>query len=336
MGIKTYQKLFSSIVIIFFFLFLGSFGIISKSSIHDDSDLPEISGPNLPDKVYLFQKPQDNLILEDIVLEQYYIYYLYVEIVTPYNCSVKITLWDPDGKQFNIFESTLIVEPEGFNYFEIPFGTTLAGNYDISFDVITPENVNLYIKMEKGPKCLYDKIPIEEVTDIKLYQITRFSDGARINHTILFTTDYLYKFYVERVSPISFFEDNEVRINLSIEDPEGIIYNIFSNTTLAEINEVDRFKFGTAIGGVYSFTITIHCNVPYVNIAYSIIELNQIGSGTETNQTEPTNSSTVINRYFTMPIEWTIGILGFAGTISAIIGVVLYKQKKKNVIGSDF
>ena len=335
-GIKTYKKLFSSIFIIFFFVFLGSFGFIGKSNIHDTSGLPKISGPDLPDKVYLFQKPQDNLILEDITLEQYYIYYLYVEIVTPYNCSVKITLWDPEGKQFNIFESTLIVEPEGFNYFEIPFGTALAGNYDISFDVITPENVNLYIKMEKGPKCLYDKIPMEEVADIKLYQITRFSDGARINHTILFITDYMYKFYVERVSPISFFEDNEVRINLSIEDPDGTIYNIYSNTSLAEIDDMDQFKFGTAIGGLYTVTITIYCNVEHVNIGYSIIELYQISSGTETNQTEPTNSSTVINRYFTMPPEWTIGILGFAGTISTIIGVVLYKQKKKNVIGSDF
>ena len=335
MGIKAYQKLFASIFIIFFLLFLGSFGIVNKSNIHNNG-FPKISGPDLPDKVYLFQKPQDSLILEDITLEQYYIYYLYVEIVTPYNCSVKITLWDPDGKQFNIFESTLIVEPEGFNYFEIPFGTALAGNYDIEFNVTTPENVNLYIKMEKGPQCLFDKIPMEEVKDIKLYQVSRLSDGTSINHTILFATDYMYKFYVARVSPISFMEDNEVGIDLSVKDPEGIVYNIYSNTTLAKIDEVDRFKFGTAIGGLYAFTITIQCNVSQVNIAYSIIELYQIGSGPEVNQTEPANNSTVLNRYFTMPIEWTLGILGFAGTISAIIGVVLYKQKRKSVISSDF
>ena len=149
MGIKTYKKLFSNIFILFFLLFVGSFGIISGSQTFDTSDFPKISGSNLPNKVYLFQKPQDSLMLEDITLEQYYIYYLYVEIVTPYNCSVKITLWDPHGKRFNIFESTLIVEPEGFNYFEIPFGTALAGNYDIYFDFITPENLKLYIKMEK-------------------------------------------------------------------------------------------------------------------------------------------------------------------------------------------
>jgi hypothetical protein len=99
---------------------------------------------------------------------------------------------------------------------------------------------------------------------------------------------------------------------------------------------VNRFKFGTAIGGLYSFTIAIHGNVPNVNVGYSIIELNQIGSGTEVNQTEPSNSTTVLNRYFSMPTEWTLGILGFAGTLTAIIGVVLYKQKRKSVISSDF
>ena len=190
--------------------------------------------------------------------------------------------------------------------------------------------------MEKGPKCMYDKIPMEEVKDIRLYHVTRFSNEGLINHTILFSTDYMYKFYVGRVSPISLLEDNEVRLDLAIKDPDGIIYNIFLNTTLAEIDDIDRFNFGTAIEGLYLLTIMIYCNVEYVNIGYSIIALYQISSGTSINQTDPTNSSTVLNRYFTMPTEWTIGIVGFAGTISAIIGVVLYKQKKKNVIGSDF
>jgi hypothetical protein len=332
MVIRSLRRLLLVLIII---LFLGSFGVLTRSSTHKN-ELLQISGLDLPDKVYLFHSPQDILLLEDIILEQYYIYYLYVEIVTPYNCSVKITLWDPEGQQFNIFENALFVEPEGDNYYEIPFGTALGGNYDIAFEVLTPENVNLYIRMEKGPRCLFDKIPMEEVDDIELYQIARFSDTDSITHTLFFNTDFMYKFYVGRVSPITLMEDNEVKLDLSLEDPDGIIYNIYFNTTLAEIDDIDRFKFGTAIGGLYTFNITIYCNVEHVNIGYSIIGLYQISSGTETNQTEPNNNSTVINRYFTMPTEWTIGILGFAGTISAIIGVILYKQKKKNVIGSNF
>ena len=158
----------------------------------------------------------------------------------------------------------------------------------------------------------------------------------RTFHTILFTTDYMYKFYVGRVSPITVVENNEVRLDFIITDPNGIVYTIFLNTTLTEIDDVARFKFGTAIGGLYTFDITIYSNVGYVNIGYSIIQMYQISVGPELNQTEPTNSSTVINRYFTMPIEWTIGILGFVGTISTIIAVILYKQKTKNVISSDF
>ncbi len=336
MAIRNHRKVTTLIFFASLILFFGSFNILNRSPLQKNNANPKMSGPDLPDKVYLFQSPQDTLMLNDIVLEQYYVYYLYVEIVTPYNCSIKITLWDPESKQFNIFESGLFVEPEGANYFEIPFGTALAGDYDIKVEVITLGNVNVYIKMEKGPKCLYDKIPMEEVDDIKLYQVTRFSNEMNINHTVLFTTDYMYKFYVGRVSPISVMENNKVRLDFTIKDPEGIIYPIFLNATLVEIDDIARFKFGTAIGGLYTFDITIYSSVGYVNIGYSIIQMYQIGVGPEVNQTEPTNSSTVVNRYFTMPIEWTIGILGFMGTISAIVLVILYKQKNKNVISSDF
>jgi hypothetical protein len=249
---------------------------------------------------------------------------------------MKITLWDPDGNQYNIFESSLFNQPEGANYFEIPFGTAKAGNYDLEFYVVTPGNVNVYIKMEKGPQCLFDKIPMEEVDDIELYRITRFSDEESITHNILLNTDYMYKFYVGRVSPITVMQDNEVRLDFTLEDPDGIMYYIYSNTSLVDIDNLERFKFGTAIGGLYTVNITIYCNVDHINIGYSIVDLYQISSGTDTNQTEPTNSSTVITRYLEMPMEWTIGIIGFAGTISAIIGIVLYKQKKKNVMSSGF
>ncbi|MHA2339336.1 MAG: hypothetical protein ACXACX_18690 [Candidatus Hodarchaeales archaeon] len=335
MAIKNSKKLLL-ISIIYFLLFFGSIGIMDRSTISNERAIPKMNDSNLIDKVYLFQSPLDALLLEDIVLEQYYTYYIWVEIVTPYNCSVKIILWDPNGDQYNIFESSLFNEPEGANYFEIPFGTAKAGNYDIEFEVTTPGNVNVYIKMEQGPKCLFDKIPMEEVDDIRLYRITRFSNADEMIHTIFFDTDYMYKFYVGRVSPITVMENNHVRLDFTLEDPDGIKYNIFSNTSLVDIDKVEVFKFGTAISGVYTFNLTIYCNVAHVNIGYSIVDLYQISSGIEPNQTQPTNGSTIVNQYFEMPTEWTIGILGFAGTISAIIGIVLYKQKKKNVISSGF
>ncbi|MFW9894836.1 MAG: hypothetical protein ACFFD7_03445, partial [Candidatus Thorarchaeota archaeon] len=146
MGIKNLKRISSIILIIFMFLILGNFYMLGH---RPTCNVPDHSlatnGTNLPDKVYLFQSPQDSLMLENIALELFYVYYLRVEIVTPYNCSVAITLWDPNGNRFNIFESELDMEIEGANYYEIPFGTALAGNYDILMNVTTDNNVNIYI-----------------------------------------------------------------------------------------------------------------------------------------------------------------------------------------------
>ncbi|MFW9822403.1 MAG: hypothetical protein ACFFE4_05685 [Candidatus Thorarchaeota archaeon] len=335
MVINNRKKLLLIVSLALLFVSLGNFRAYRRLNAQIQNSILKANAPTLPDKVYLFQSPQDSLLLEDLVLEQYYLYYLLIEIVTPHNCTANITLWDPEGHQFNIFENRLYVEPEGANYFEIPFGTAISGNYDFLFEVITLENMNLHIRMEKGPKCLLNKLPLEELDSVKLYKVTRFSNEGYVNHTIMLNIDYMYKFYVGRVSPISFMEDNEIKIDLSLEDPEGIIYTIFYNTTLAGIDDINWFKFGTAIGGFYNFNITIRCNVENVNIGYSVIDLYQIGSGSETNLTEPTTNSTILNQYFFMPTEWTIGILGFAGTISAIIGVLLYKQKKKPFLNSN-
>ena len=131
MVIRNAKKLFLVAFLTYFFFILGSSSISDRLYAQINNETVKVSSPDLPNKVYLFQAPQDTLMLGDILLEQYYIYYLYIEIVTPYNCSARITLWDPEGKQFNIFESSLFIEPEGANYYEIPFGTALAGNYDI-------------------------------------------------------------------------------------------------------------------------------------------------------------------------------------------------------------
>ena len=45
-------------------------------------------------------------------LEKEYMYFIYIELVTPHNVSVmKITITDPDDKQYNIFESESVTNP---------------------------------------------------------------------------------------------------------------------------------------------------------------------------------------------------------------------------------
>jgi hypothetical protein len=244
---------------------------------------------------------------------------------------MKITLWDPEGKQYDLFENKLTCELESSRYYDIPFGTALTGNYTIEFHVNTIEHLNIYIRMEQGPKCLYDKIAMEEYDGILFYRVSRFSQGMNISHRVDFKSDYMYKFYVERVSPISVLYNNRILMDFSIEDPETLEYVIYANETLTPINEITIFKFGTAIEGEYIFNIVIESAVEYVNIGYAVIELYKISQQVDPNQTNPGNSTHSRRDIFSIPEEWTIGIVIFFGVMITGLVVAVAKKRSKNV-----
>jgi hypothetical protein len=330
MGIKT-QKRF------ILFLFLLSFIILTNSSYGINLDYsvnrPLLNAQELPDKVYTFQSPDDALILEELYLKEFYTYYIWVEMVTPHNCSLYIKIWDPDDKLFTIFENDLYIEPEGGRYYEIPFGTAISGNYRLEFIVITTHNVNIYIRIREGPKCLMDKIPLESQDSEVYYNVHRFFNKINVSHDIHFKSDYAYKFYIGRVSPISIQQDNIVYVDFLIRDPEGMVFTIYSNKTLASIKDVNKFKFGTASEGIYTFYIRISSSVQYTNIGYSIFEDHKIGRGTYPNQTQSTNRTSLWTNIYEFANEWTIGIIMFFGGLGGIILIVIVKGNKKNIAG---
>jgi len=329
--------------ILIFTYFLVSVNYIQVGNTQISSEIEEnevkISGTDLPDKVYTFLAPKTDLIFDDLFLKKHYKYYIYVELVTPHNCTLTITLIDPDGKQYDIFENNLFIDPEDLDkgrYFETPFGTAIEGDYTLKFSVSTLENLNLYIRIEKGPKSLYDKIPMEEQESIVLYHVTRFYSGMSIAHNITLKTDYMYKFYFGRVSPISIMENSHVDISFSITDSEAVVFTIYSNETLTPINNVNISKFGTAIDGVYQEKITIQSGVQYTNIGYAVIEHHRISDLVDPNETiipdpDPVNNTVFQKNIFSMPQEWNTGILVFFGSILLIVIVVVVKNRKKNV-----
>ncbi|MFX0167322.1 MAG: hypothetical protein ACFE9V_18515 [Candidatus Hodarchaeota archaeon] len=331
MAIKIVRKV---LLFLIFTFFLCSFGIFNNADNLTDRDNLSTSDLILPDKVYAFLAPSDTLTFEGVPLQKHYKYYLWVEIVTPHNCTLTITLWDPEGMQFDIFENDLFYDPDLGRYYEIPFGTALEGNYTIEFSVIASENLNLYIRIERGPKCLYDIIPLEEIEDMELYKVTRFSNGMSISHNVTLRTDYLYKFYVGRVSAISFKEDNEHNLDYFIYDPNNLEYKIYLNDSLSPINEVDTFMFGMATEGIYMISITIYNEVYYSNIAYAIIEHHKISHVIDPNQTDqdpPTNTTLETNR-FSIPKEWTAGILIVGGIIIVGVIILIVRSHKRNFV----
>ena len=301
---------------------------------------------DLTDKVYTFLAPSDILTFKNY-LEENYMYYLYIELVTPHNCStMRITILDTNDKQFNVFESEMFYEPEFGRYFELPFGTVKSGLYNFTFYSESAQNFNMHILIEQGPKCLYDKMSQEDSENLIFYEVKRFDNAKHVEHDVSFETDEMYKFFICRVSAITIKENNEVRIDYKIEDPDGIEFEIYSNELLADIDGMNNFNFGTAVEGTYTIKMTIYCNVEYENVANAIVDDYKIVDADDENHTKSDLKKSksdehevleeLSNSIFAQPVEWTIGTLIFVGGIAGTMVVVLIRHKKSNVVSLSY
>lgn len=299
----------------------------------------------LTDKVYTFLAPNDRLSFNNY-FEEKYMYYISIELVTPHDCSpMRITILDPDDKQFNIFESDMFYYPEYGRSFEIPFGTVKSGLYNITFNSVSTLNFNMHILIEQGPKCLYDKIDQQKTEDIIFYKVKTFDDGKFNIHDVDLKTDEMYKFYLGRVSAITIIDSNEVRVDYSIEDEDGNEFYIYTYKLLAGIDGVSSYNFGTASSGTYTIKLTVYIadpDVEYVNIAYAIVDDYTIGDAVDINNTESDVKESksedqdmfeeLVDNSLILPIEWTIGTLLFVGGLAGVIVVMLVQHRKNNVV----
>ncbi len=346
-------------ILFYFLIFLSIYGIYTRNSQFTVSDdyisceeynqrMIDIKSSDLelPDKVYTFLAPNNNLTFSGLYLEKEYMYYIYIELVTPHNCSkMRITIWDPDSKQFNVFESEMFYKPNFGRSFEVPFGTEMAGQYRIEFYSESLVNFNLYIRMEQGPLCLYDKIDSQEHDNIILHEVTTFDNNKYKEHDIDLKTDVSYKFYIGRVSAISITESNIVRVDYNIEDPNGVNFIIYTNNDLADVNSINSSSFGTSVAGEYEIKLRIYCSVAYVNVAYAMVEDYQISDVIKVNETSSKSSEESDNidlledlksDAISLPIEWTIATFIFVGSLSGVMLVILTNQRKKNLARLDF
>jgi hypothetical protein len=299
------------------------------------TDAPNASSEELlVDKVFTFLAPSDIQQFDDLYLYEELNYYILVEIVTPHNCEINITVIDPDSDIYQIFKTEVNIS-QGDQWFEIPFGTALSGNYTFIFSVITELNLNLYIKIsfDREDKCLYDIMSPEFIANLELYQVNKFYDGTEVEHNVMLKTDVSYKFYLGRVSaiggePIS----QEVGAYYDLTDPEGIEFTIYANQTMKSVGEVLHFNFGTAVGGVYTVKIKIYCKVDVVNIAYAIAEDYSISTGINGTEPDPEPTNGTIQGYFYVPIEWTLGFVLSAGLVVGALIIIGSVRRKRNSV----
>jgi len=343
---RVFKTKFATIFItfaLFFNLFLGINYSFTQDQNNDDGtdESLRMSQVQLPDKVYTFFAPSYTLIFENLSLQDCYLHYIWIELVTPHDIStMRIRIWDPEGTQYNVFESEMFWDPEYGRYFEIPFGIALSGNYTLEFYVETSKNVNILIYIEQGPKCLHDKLDWQDIGKIIFYEVRKFNNTMNIEHEIFLHTDMMYKFYFARVSAISIKEDNSVKADIYIIDSLGTEFEMWNNRSLQNIDGLNGFCFGTSVDGIHSFKITVYCQVDYVNIALAVVKDYTIGGAIDPNQTDPdpipTNTSNIANVSISVPIEWTIGTIVFIGVLWGIpIFIVIYRRKK-NDTGLNF
>jgi hypothetical protein len=290
----------------------------------------------LVDKVYNFTIGRPYIYFQkNLYFEQSYNYYISVCIVTPHSCDLNITLWDPDGDEFQLsFEEAMVQD----DYREVPFGVAISGNYSILFSAILTENLNMLINIERGGICLQDKMLSEELPYIIFNNVMKFYDGTHISHSMTLKKDMYYRFYFGRVSAISRnLSSYTEMIHTIFDNNQGILFSIYTNDTVASPKEVTSYSFGTAINGDYTVNLTIYCDVEAVNIAYAIVEKQRIADGTDPNDDDPPPTpedpinGTGIEAF--IPTEWTIGMIVFVGSAVCIPIIVVVYRKKKNPIG---
>ncbi|MFX0077321.1 MAG: hypothetical protein ACFE96_17910 [Candidatus Hermodarchaeota archaeon] len=331
MAIKK-RILFSYIIIIVFLISVSSnVGIFiedSESVIDKNLKVNSID-PIVIDKVYNFTVATPTLEFnENLFFQQHYYYYIKVTVVSPHMCNISISIWDPKGDQFDITYETNMTQDDDR---EIPFGTVLEGNYSILFSADLTFNLNIHITIERGDKCLYEKIDLSEREDIIHYNISKFHNGKTIEFTYDFKTDRYYEFFFERVSTISVQLSNYVGMDHDVLDPQGIVFIIYRNESLGYIN----YFFGTAVEGLCTMNITIYCNVEWVNIAYVVVYKERISDIINPNDPapplpdDPSDNNTVGGIEAFIPFEGSVTVIILAG-IAVIIpcAIVLYIRRR--------
>ena len=154
---------------------------IDNSIIKTDNELTQemhTSEIILPDKVYTFISPEDSIIFESIFLHSHFDYEIYYELVTYVNCTVEVTVWDPDGKQYDIEYNEISwgdnnEDDEEQASVGLVFGTAMSGDYDIKFTIYSEDiNLNLHIQITQNLKCLHDKMSQENAKNLRFFEVT--------------------------------------------------------------------------------------------------------------------------------------------------------------------
>ncbi|MHA2400974.1 MAG: hypothetical protein ACXADU_19065 [Promethearchaeota archaeon] len=280
----------------------------------------------LVDKVYNFTAQKPYVYFEDnIYFERLYNYFILLNVVSPFTCTMNISLKDPEG---DLYELSSITGMGQDDVKEIPFGVALSGDYSLYFDALLTQNITIHILLERKLKCLSNKI--EEYEESIIFRnVSKFYPRKTIKSQI--------SVYIEKVSPIAIYiEGGQTRMNHTLIDPQDFKFNIYINETIVGPLNVSVYRFGTATEGNYTFCLTVKSNVDFVNIAYAVVLLGKIGDNVDPDNPEPppsneTHNNTRQGTLISIPMVGFLGILGTLGGSALVVFIGAKVVKKKNI-----
>ena len=312
---------------------LGKEMMIPGTPVETLQITPEVktSDVTLIDKVYTFTITSPSKVLEEIPFQATYKYYIYFQVVTPHECEITVTIFDPEGSQFDVYHEENFTQEDGLANF--PFGAALTGPHDIQFDVNLSFNLNMYIKIEETIQCLYDVFSWQESQKVRQYGVIKFEDSPPLIRNLVLESDVAYTLYLSRVTPLSdLLPDYIVHYEYTLlDDDQDTIFIInWKDTPLAPINDVTAYSFGTAHGGPYQTNLTVEYDYNPVNIAYAIIYDYKISGDIDENDTLPDGSQDSLLS-FKIPVEMATGTFIVIGALLLVAtGMTIIKRRKFN------
>lgn len=258
------------------------------------------------DSTHIVFSPNDQVFLQDLFFEEDWMYDFYLEVVTPHQCEVNMTVTDPEGYQYKIFQGTIDQQQK-----EIQFGMVIEGAYNITMDVSTEFTLNLHLRIERTVSFMD---PFDQDNDILAFNSFRFSENEPLREVpILLEPNSSYTFTIALVSPLI----NILPVlNTFIDDPAENHFIIYQDQALNEFYLT--FQFQTINYGNHKLQVLIDI----VEICLNLIVVVMLD-----NSDPPINNDPPPRSILYMPLE--VQVISIGIIIFAILLVLLMKKSSR-------
>ncbi|QEE16328.1 hypothetical protein DSAG12_02158 [Promethearchaeum syntrophicum] len=301
--------------------------IIFSGSVQDTDEMDNTDTAIYPSLLYdsvEFFPEGSNVLTLNHSFQKDWIYYFSFESYVPFSdiFTLDVFCQTPASRNYHFFDYNISIENDITKiYFE--YGATESGDYLITIEVTTSQNINLHIFLEEympldAYYSKFNTIPLNEsslFSDIHQYSLLK--NDMEYEYPV--KDDVAYKFNFFRVNPISLtditenlFENPTVEMKVTLDEIEYEIYRTiptldyslygnvenegFFDLERNFINDTFTERFGAHCTGNLTIDITLEGFIPFdLNFAFLVWEVSDIGNGTD--GVGETDNSTIPNPF---------------------------------------